>query len=295
MRRLLVLLLWLLSFGNAHAATLFATVESLAGSAFVSEDAGGRTAVSIGQRIYAGQTVTTSSDGEVHLETVDGGIVAIRPDTVFRVDDYRAEGEPDDRVFMSLLKGAVRSVTGWIGRYNAPAYRITTPTATIGIRGTDHETTVIDEADGDEPGTYDTVYEGITVLRTEYGEMEVTPEQFAFAPRFRAVAPSLLVRKPVFFGKRELKIEELVQKRKDALRERIEKLRDDRIRQLKEVRSERTGKAVRGKDAHEKTWKNRKPQAGKRDAAGTGNKQGNTGQGGRGKAERPIRKPPRQE
>jgi hypothetical protein len=236
MRNILALLA-MLSFGNASlAAELFATVESLSGSASLSDPAGQRSDIAVGQRIYEKQTISTARDGEVHLATVDGGIVALRQNTVFRVDEYKADGSAGDRVFMSLTRGAIRSITGWIGKYNAPGYRITTPTATIGIRGTDHETTVIEGADSDEPGTYEMVNEGITLLKTQYGESEVTPEKFAFAPRYRAVAPLLLAQKPGFLAKRRLKTEERIEQRKESLHDRIEQIREERIEHLEKIR-----------------------------------------------------------
>lgn len=243
MKNLLALLAILLLGDAAHAAELFATVESLSGSASVSDGTGQAGSLSVGQKIYEKQTISTAPDGEVHLATVDGGIVAIRQNTVFKVDEYKADGSYGDKVFMSLVKGAIRSITGWIGKYQAPNYRITTPTATIGIRGTDHETTVIEETDGDEPGTYDMVNEGVTVLKTQYGESEVTPEKFAFAPKYRAVAPFFLAKKPVFWEKRKLKIEERIEKRKELLRDRLDQIREERIQHLKETRSERPAQA----------------------------------------------------
>lgn len=180
-----------LPLGNdAHAAELFATVDSLSGSASVAAPSGQSAEVFVGQKIYQKQTISTAPDGEVHLATVDDGIVAIRQSTVSCVDEYEADGGSGDRIFMPLVRGAIRSINGWIGKHNAPGYRITTPTATIGIRGTDHETTVIEETNGDEPGTYGMVNEGITVLKRQYGESEVTPEKFAFAPGYRATVPS---------------------------------------------------------------------------------------------------------
>ena len=55
-------------------------------------------------------------------------------------EDYDVAGAAsDNRSALSLLKGAMRAITGYIGRSNRDGYRIETPTATIGIRGTDHE------------------------------------------------------------------------------------------------------------------------------------------------------------
>jgi hypothetical protein len=68
----------------------------------------------------------------------DGGYISLQPDTEFAIREYRFEGGTDgtERGAVSLLKGAMRTVTRLIGRVNRDAYAVQTPTATIGIRGT---------------------------------------------------------------------------------------------------------------------------------------------------------------
>jgi hypothetical protein len=157
---------------------------------------------------------------------------------------------------MTLFKGAARSITGWIGKRNAASYRITTPTATIGIRGTDHETIVIDKIDKYKPkatsiagfhddsdeldpngssGTYDVVNEGSTLLKTQYGEAEVRPGKFVFAPKDKAVPPIQLTKTPKFFADRRLKIEGRVVTRKDFLQKNLDQMLDDRVKQVKDA------------------------------------------------------------
>jgi len=221
----------------AYPAELFGTVDAISGIGFVSDNSGNTSGISKGQKIYEGQTITTASDSEVHLVTEDGGVLALRPDTKFRVDEYKADGDSADKIFMSLFKGAVRSITGWIGKHNTSAYRITTPTATIGVRGTDHETTVIENGGGDEPGTYDTVNEGSTILKTAQGETEVSPGKFAFVPRNGAVAPFLLTKQPKFWARRRLRIEGRIQQRKTYFHHRFEQMREDRIKRVKSIRA----------------------------------------------------------
>jgi hypothetical protein len=243
LRNFLALLAALMVCHATYAAELFGVIDAISGSAFVSGQMGKSSSISMGQKIYEGQTINTASDGEVHIVTVDRGIIALRPDTVFRVDEYKAEGGSADKIFMSLFKGAVRSITGWIGKHNTSSYRITTPGATIGIRGTDHETTVIDKADGDEPGTYDTVNEGATSLKTPQGETQVTPGKFAFASKGRAVAPVLLAKQPNFWAKRRLKIENRIQQRKEFFRSRMEEMRNNRIKRINSIHGTRGGQA----------------------------------------------------
>ena len=235
MRTLIAFFVGFIICHTTYSAELFGTVDAMYGTASMSDTSGVDGRVYVGQQIFSGQTLNTLEDGEVHVVTVDGGFIALRPNTVFRVDEYKANGDSSDKIFMSLFKGALRSITGWIGKHNTSAYRITTPNATLGIRGTDHETTVIEKADGDEPGTYDTVNEGETVLKTAHGEVGVGPGKFAFAPKNGAVAPHFLEKHPNFLAKRKLKIEERVQQRKDFFRSRMEKMRNARIGRVKEI------------------------------------------------------------
>jgi len=240
LRNILAILVLLAAYHAADAAEMFGNVDSLSGSAVVTDQNGKSTSVYVDLKIYEGQTIRSGHDCEVQIVTDDGGIIAVRPDTVFRVDQYRAEGDSADKIFMSLFSGALRSITGWIGKHDSSAYRVTTPSATIGIRGTDHEVTVIDKGDGDEPGTYDTVNEGSTVLKTVQGEAEVFPGKFAFAPSGRAVAPMFLAQRPHFWAKRRLRIESRIQHRKEYLHGRLERMREDRIKHPRAIRGNRS-------------------------------------------------------
>ncbi len=88
--------------------------------------------------LEAGDTVRTGS-GRAQLRFRDGGYMSLQPDTVFRIDEYRFDGEADgnERSFFSLLKGGLRAITGLIGHLNRDGFRLRTPTVTIGIRGTE--------------------------------------------------------------------------------------------------------------------------------------------------------------
>jgi hypothetical protein len=252
MRVLIALFITMLTCNISYSAELFASVDAFYGRATVTDKSGQSIDVSLGQKINEGQTIKTASDGEVHLVTQDSGLIALRPNTEFRVDEYKAEGGSADKVFMSLFKGAVRSITGWIGKHNTSSYRITTPNGTIGIRGTDHETTVIVQEGVDEPGTYDTVIEGATVIKTAKGSTNIFPGSFAFAPQGKTVAPYLLTKVPKYWTMRSLKIEDRIQKRKEFLRDHLEQMRSDRI---SEIRSKNAAHSERLHEHHEHAHK----------------------------------------
>lgn len=55
------------------------------------------------------------------------------------------------RAFFRLVKGGFRTITGLIGKANQEDYRVTTPTATIGIRGTEWIVWICDAACAKDP------------------------------------------------------------------------------------------------------------------------------------------------
>jgi hypothetical protein len=138
----------------------------------------------VGDRIYEGDTVNTVGDSELHVDMADGGFIAVRPNSQIQITHYQANGDSSDRSAIGLFKGSLRSITGWIGKFQSQNYVIRTPTATIGVRGTDHEPAYLEQANGDtQPGTYDTVHEGGTTLSTKQGSVDVTPDHAGYASR----------------------------------------------------------------------------------------------------------------
>ena len=105
---------------------------------------------------------------------------------------------------IALLKGSFRSITGYIGKTHREGYGISTATATIGIRGTDHEPAYFPPPEagqkGDqEPGTYDKVNRGETYIRNPHGEVAVSRGQSAFVHQEGSQAPRLLQQVPRFY------------------------------------------------------------------------------------------------
>ncbi len=158
-----------------------------------------------GEAFNPGDTVITGAGGSAQIRMTDGGFVAIRPDTQMKLDQYVFNGREDgsERKLVSLIKGGFRAITGLIGNRNKENYRIITPSATIGIRGTDHEAVVIPPGatGGFQVGTYDRVYRGATIIETDKGKLIVNPNQVGFTPG-KGVAPVLLPKIPEFYDTR---------------------------------------------------------------------------------------------
>jgi len=127
--------------------------------------------------IRSGDLIRTGADGRVQLRFADGALMSIAPDSDFRVEDYVFDtGRP--RSFFELMQGSVRAVSGRIGKRDPEAFRLRTPTATIGIRGTEFVVTetvcpAAGCAAGTIPGLVVTVVRGRVSVRNEAGAIEV--------------------------------------------------------------------------------------------------------------------------
>jgi FecR protein len=161
--------------GGVWLSTAWAAgqVDTARGEVSVLARDGAPRGVAKGDRVVEGETILTGPDGEVLLTTDDSGVLAIRPRSRLTIEAYKVNGNDKDSVILNLLRGSLRSVTGWISKTAPKNYRVTTNTATVGIRGTDHEVAVVEE--GDNAGTWNKVTEGGTVLSSNTGNIEQTP------------------------------------------------------------------------------------------------------------------------
>ena len=126
-----------LACGALHAqAQDIGRVLSLEGQASVEREAR-REPLAAGTPIRSGDRVRTGADGGLQLWFTDGSIVALRAGSELHISDYRYDKDAStDRSIMGLLRGGLRTVTGFIARQTRQSYRVITPTATIGVRGT---------------------------------------------------------------------------------------------------------------------------------------------------------------
>ncbi|MDP3651826.1 MAG: FecR family protein [Rhodoferax sp.] len=121
---------------HAYAA---ATIQSLNGDVRAEATGGAASAATSSQRLDAGATVHTGANGQAMLRFDDGQLVALSPNSSFKIEQFRYDAAKPEQnnVVMSLFRGALRMVTGLIGQRDHSKFALKTPTATIGIRGTD--------------------------------------------------------------------------------------------------------------------------------------------------------------
>lgn len=101
---------------------------------------GSQHALAVGESIQAGQSVQAGADGYAHLRFPDGGFVGVRPGARFLLEAYATDPAAPGglRVRYRLDNGSLRAITGQTVEQNKNRFRLNTPVAAVGVRGTDY-------------------------------------------------------------------------------------------------------------------------------------------------------------
>jgi len=136
-------------------------------------------------KVFEGDTITVGNKSRLQLRFVDNQLVVLKANTVFRIDEYKFKDKKDNNksAALSLLKGGMRSVTGLIGKSARDKYKVKTPVATMGVRGTHY---VIQICSGNcgagVQGIVGTVLQGAIVMTNDAGTQQFGTDQFFNVP-----------------------------------------------------------------------------------------------------------------
>ena len=136
-------------------------------------------------KVFEGDTITVGKKSRLQLRFVDNQLVVLKADTVFRIDEYKFKDKKDSdkSAALSLLKGGMRSVTGLIGKSARDKYKVKTPVATMGVRGTHYVIQICSGNCGDGvQGIVGTVLQGAIVMSNDAGSQEFGTDQFFNVP-----------------------------------------------------------------------------------------------------------------
>lgn len=190
--------------GGAYAAA--GTVVHLSGSLSVQRPDGQSSILSRNSPVNPGDVLTTERDSYAQINFSDGSSITMRPNSTVRIEAYNfVKDQPQqDNVFLRLVKGGMRTVTGLIGRRgNQDAYKIGTQQATIGIRGSSGDTLECSQGCPDvtptsgklPPGVYHATHTGIYIVQNDAGSLLVNPGQISYVKDAKT-PPALLPKDP---------------------------------------------------------------------------------------------------
>lgn len=206
-RIVLAFLLCLASIQIAHAESAGRVLVAVGE---ISAERGGRQVVlETGSSVEIGDVIKLGDLSNAQIRFSDQAIVSLRPRTVFRIDDYRFSGQEEttSAAVFSLLRGGLRTITGLIGKTQRGNYRVRTPVATVGIRGTHYNLVVCQQdcfaADGSlaADGNYGGVLEGRVAIANLAGEREFGADEYFYVADANTI-PQTLRGRPGFLHDR---------------------------------------------------------------------------------------------
>ena len=113
-----------------------ATVSRIRGTAAVVRAAGPRP-LEAGAVLFVADRVATGTNTRLEFEMIDGSVVTLGDNSELIIDDFLFDAEAGrGRAALRLVDGVFRAVTGRITDLAQAEFTVTTPVATLGIRGT---------------------------------------------------------------------------------------------------------------------------------------------------------------
>lgn len=145
-------------------------------------------ALTAGSAIENYDVIRTGEASSAQLRFSDETIVAMRAKSRFHVSSYRFTGADDgvSEVAFSLLQGGIRTLTGLVGKARPERYRMATPLASVGIRGTAYSLLLCqrdctaDDGTIAPDGAYGLVFEGRVAVTNTAGEREFGVDEAFF-------------------------------------------------------------------------------------------------------------------
>ena len=121
--------------GNADVGT----VSLVLGKAWLQAADDSRELLRAGSVIKVSDKVMTESNGHVHIRFVDDALVSVRPDSLLEIQryDFNSQNPADSSIKLNLIEGITRAISGEGAHAARERFRLNTPIAAIGVRGTD--------------------------------------------------------------------------------------------------------------------------------------------------------------
>lgn len=124
---------------EASSADVVGEVSLLLGKAYIDVDGQARKALRVGSEIRVSDRIVTGASGHVHIRFIDQALVSVRPSS--RLDvvryDFKQSRPEDSSVKFHLREGVTRAISGEAAKAARQRFRLNTPIAAIGVRGTD--------------------------------------------------------------------------------------------------------------------------------------------------------------
>ena len=111
-------------------------VKSVKGTVYIERE-GRREPAQVGAGVRQADTLVTGPDGSVGVTFADQTLLSTGPNSVLAIDRFVLDGARPGAFDASLTKGTLSVVSGRIAKQAQDAMRVRTPSAILGVRGTE--------------------------------------------------------------------------------------------------------------------------------------------------------------
>ena len=92
----------------------------------------------VGTAVRTSDVIVTGADGSAGITFTDNSLVSVGPNSVFAIDKYRFDSTTHAGEFEgNLRQGRLAAVSGKMVKQSPESMRIRTPSAVMGVRGTE--------------------------------------------------------------------------------------------------------------------------------------------------------------
>lgn len=139
-----------LAIPGAHAADAAGIVKTVKGAVRIERAAGATTAI-VGTPVYASDRIVTGPDASVGITLRDNTLLSQGANSVLELNKFAFNTTTYDGALDATVKrGSLSVIDGKLAKANPDAVRFSTPTTTLGVRGTSFIIEVGDGGDGGE-------------------------------------------------------------------------------------------------------------------------------------------------
>lgn len=125
------------AFAAASHAGDVGQIKNLRGTVHVERD-GQKLAATGGMGVRQSDVLVTGADGTVGVTFLDNSLLSLGPSSTLSIDRFRFDTTTHDGQFdTSLKRGTLAVVSGRIVQRTPEAMRVRTPSAIMGVRGTE--------------------------------------------------------------------------------------------------------------------------------------------------------------
>ena len=120
-------------FGQEWAGTVKAVAGTVA-----AEREGKAVPLRLGDKVFPGDKLVSGQDSRIAVTLRDDTLVSMDANTQLVINEFAfSDSTHEGNLLVSISRGVVAMVSGLVAKANPSAMRVTTPGATLGIRGTE--------------------------------------------------------------------------------------------------------------------------------------------------------------